>query len=197
MWTGKTVRAAATGVLIALMAVPALSGVAVANDVPPPAVPPPAVPPPAPPVNGESNVRACELAYTQVRAEVISEFRAKLQAALNANDLPGVGALAVTELNEGLTVLRYELAACLARVLPNGAPRAGVLAAMPKHRRGGGGGSGSSCLGAFDKAVKKAARAEDRSFRKKQHTVTPDVAAVTFNAAVSAAAQRLQSCVGA
>ena len=31
-------RAVATGVLIALMAVPALSGVAVANDVPPPAV---------------------------------------------------------------------------------------------------------------------------------------------------------------
>jgi hypothetical protein len=45
--------------------------------------------------------------------------------------------------------------------------------------------------------VKKATRSEDRSFRKKHNTVSPDVAVATFTAAVAAAAGRLQSCVGA
>lgn len=173
---------------VAVVAVLALPGGAHANEVPPTTT---TTTIPAPPVNGQGNIKACELAYQQVRAEALAEFRAKILAAINDSDLVAIGD-AVDELIDGLVGLNQAFYDCLVRVTP-GPLRAG-LDAKPRHHGGGG---GSSCLGTYDKAVKKATRTEDRSFRKKHHTVTPQVAAATFNTAVTNAAHQLQSCLGA
>jgi hypothetical protein len=182
-----TVRMVAVGVVVAVMALATLQEVAGANDMPPP-------PAPAP-----HTVDSCISDYQHARAFVLSQFTESFLEAAQTKKGMDLGNEILRLLLATVGALQQsEQTAIQCAATATGGPsiyHAAALSAAARHGGGrGGGGTVAGCKTAFDAAVKKATRAEDRSFRKKHHKPTLQQATSTFDAAVQAAGQKLATC---
>lgn len=189
MRTEKMVRAAATALAATILALAATQGAAIADATPPPAVPPPAVPP--------RTLDSCIATYQQSRAAALFQFRTALGIAIAEDkteaELAADVILVLGILGTQLVQAQQDLISCAGTA--TGGPAVYHAANLQARRAQTGGGGTAGCQNSFDKAVKKATRAEDRSFRKKRHAPTTQQATDTFDAAVQAAGQKLATCL--
>jgi hypothetical protein len=144
-------------------------------------------------------VQSCISTYQTVRNTIILAFAATID-----DDLANTGITkeekiaditeAFIDASDRLAVLETTTLNCGATATGGPSVHAAAMA-KPRHGKGGGGGTPSACSATFQSAVKKATRAEDRSFRKKHHQPSLSTTTATFDAAVNAAEQRMLGCL--
>lgn len=186
MWTQRVVRTVALSALVTLLGVPALVGVAGADNTPPPQ--------PAPP----HTVQSCVDTYTTTQARIQATFLADVHFVFQqqlSHDDTVVGIIIV------LTKAQVSLDQAIAAALNCASTATGgpvVRATSMSSRRTHGHGSATTaegCVNTFNNAIQNASRAQSRSLKRKRHPASLTTATATFGAAFKTAHDRLVTCL--